>query len=236
MNESIVSEERELDILQGQIIKCRLCPRLVTHREKIARKKRRAYRDWDYWGKPVPSFGNKRARLLLIGLAPGAHGANRTGRMFTGDGSGDFLYAALHRAGFCNQPQSRQPEDGLTLRDCYITAAVRCVPPQNKPSPEERNNCLPYLLRELQLLKYLKVIVALGQLAWTTYFRAREQLSLEVPRPRPAFGHNVLHSFENVHLIGSYHPSLQNTQTGVLTSEMFDLVFARARSFFNASS
>lgn len=236
MNELAMPQGRELETLQNKVIECRLCPRLVNHRESVARKKRRAYRDWDYWGRPVPSFGDPKARLLLIGLAPGAHGANRTGRMFTGDGSGDFLYAALHRAGFCNQARSKHRQDGLQLQACYITAAVRCVPPQNKPSPEERNNCLPYLVRELQLLREVEVIIALGQLAWSTYFRAREQLRLPVPRPRPAFGHNVLHCFEDIQLIGSYHPSLQNTQTGVLTPAMFDKVFARARELLSANS
>src|SRR5690606_7082149 len=233
MNEAAIPEECGLDTLQRKIIECRLCPRLVNHREAVARKKRKAYRDWDYWGRPVPSFGDPKARLLLIGLAPGAHGANRTGRMFTGDGSGDFLYAALYRAGFCNQPQSKHRQDGLQLQDCYITAAVRCVPPQNKPTPEERNNCLPYLVRELQLLREVELIITLVRFVWSTYFRAREQLKLPVPCPRPVFGHNVLHSFEDVQLIGSYHPSLQNTQTGVLTPVMFDEVFARARELLS---
>jgi uracil-DNA glycosylase family 4 len=220
--------------LQHQIVQCSACPRLVEHRERVALEKVKRYRDWDYWGKPVPSFGDPKARLLIIGLAPAAHGGNRTGRIFTGDRSGDWLYGALHRAGFANQPTSVHKDDGLTLRDCYITAAVHCAPPDNKPLPEEFIACRPYLLEELVLLKRVHVVVALGQIAFTAYLTARRQLSLPLPSPLPRFGHGVISSLsDGVTLIGSYHPSQQNTFTGRLTREMFQAVFDQARTLIS---
>ena len=215
--------------LETEIIACRKCPRLVAWREQVARTKRRAYRDWDYWGKPVPGFGDPDARVLVVGLAPGAHGANRTGRMFTGDGSGEFLYAALYRAGFANQPQATHREDGLTLRDMFITAVCRCVPPQNKPTAEELANCLPYLQRELDLLPHLRVIVALGRIAFDWTLRAYRQRGYDLPRL--AFAHGAVYSLGSglPWLIASYHPSRQNTQTGRLTPEMFDAIWQKAR-------
>jgi uracil-DNA glycosylase family 4 len=215
--------------LQRQLISCSLCPRLVAHRERVAQEKVKRYRDWDYWGKPVPSFGDPQARLFIIGLAPAAHGGNRTGRVFTGDRSGDWLYGALHEAGFANQPTSIHKDDGLQLLDCYITAAVHCAPPDNKPLPEEFIACRPYLLQELALLKQVRVVLALGQIAFSAYLTARKELHLPMPSPLPRFGHGSLHAFEQVTLIGSYHPSQQNTFTGRLTKEMFHAVFLQAR-------
>lgn len=207
--------------LQEVITSCTSCPRLVKHRTQISIEKRRAYRDWDYWGRPVPSFGNGKARLLILGLAPGAHGANRTGRMFTGDRSGDFLYRALFKLGFCSQPTSRHVSDGLQLIDTYMTAAVRCAPPGNKPTPLEKKRCLTYLQQELALLKNIKVILALGAFAWNSYLMTRKSIQLPVPRPQPRFGHGAQFIFEETTmLIGSYHPSQQNTLTGRLTMEM----------------
>ena len=221
----------ELTLLQEQIIECRLCPRLVDFREKVARDKRRAYRDWEYWGRPVPSFGDPEARLLIVGLAPGAHGANRTGRMFTGDRSGEFLYSGLHRAGVANRSSSLHRQDGLRLVDAFITAAVRCVPPQNRPSPEEKRTCLTYLSREMGLLNHVQVVLALGGIAWQSYLAARRQLELAIPRPLPRFGHGALCELDaRITLVGSYHPSQQNTQTGRLTRDMFDEVLTLARS------
>lgn len=216
--------------LQQRVIECRMCPRLVEFREKVAREKRRAFQDWDYWGKPVPSFGDPRALLLIVGLAPGAHGANRTGRMFTGDSSGDFLYSTLKRFGFCNQAESTRRNDGLVLQKAYITAAVRCVPPANKPARQEMDNCRVYLRREIELLREVKVVVALGQIAWTAYLKARRELNLPLPSPLPKFRHGTMVALENdLTLIASYHPSRQNTQTGRLTAEMFDKIFRSAR-------
>src|SRR5579863_9882528 len=180
----------QLQVLQERVIACRLCPRLVGYREKVAREKRRMYRDWEYWGKPVPSFGDPEARLLILGLAPAAHGGNRTGRMFTGDRSGDFLYRALYETGFASQPESRSREDGLTLTGAYITAAVRCAPPNNKPKPEEFRNCRPYLERELDLLKDLVVVVALGRIAFDTYLAILRDRGVIRSRSAYAFGHD----------------------------------------------
>lgn len=220
-----------LSSLQRSLVRCRDCPRLVEYRERIAVEKVKRYREWDYWGKPVPSFGAPDARLLIIGLAPAAHGGNRTGRIFTGDRSGDWLYGALHRAGFASQPTSTHRDDGLVLQDCYITAAVHCAPPDNKPLPEEFTACRPYLLQELTLLKQVRVVVALGQIAFAAYLTARRALSLPVPSPVPRFGHGTISPLsEGVTLIGSYHPSQQNTFTGRLTREMFQAVFDQARS------
>ena len=214
--------------LQNRIIACHLCPRLVDWRERIAQEKVRRFADQDYWGKPVPSFGDPRARLLVLGLAPAAHGGNRTGRIFTGDRSGDWLFRALNKAGFANQPASVHRNDGLCLQDCYVTAAVRCAPPQNKPTPEENANCRPYLLRELDLLDRIRVIVALGRFAFDA---AIASVGLEAPASRrPEFKHGgEIRLIGGVTLIASFHPSQQNTFTGKLTEPMFDRIFTRAR-------
>jgi len=214
----------------SEIIECRRCDRLVAYREELARKKVRRFQDWTYWGRPVPSFGDQRARLLVVGLAPAAHGANRTGRMFTGDRSGDWLYRALHRFGFANQPTSIDRHDGLKLTDCFMTAAAHCAPPDNKPTPEEMANCLPYFIDELERLKRLRVVVPLGQIGFTTFLKARKEMGKENPRPRPKFGHaRSVELPDGVVLIGSYHPSQQNTFTGRLTEEMLDDVFRLAK-------
>jgi uracil-DNA glycosylase len=223
-----------IDALQDLITTCRLCPRLVEWREKVAREKVRRFADQEYWGKPVPSFGDPRARLLVLGLAPAAHGGNRTGRIFTGDRSGDWLFRALHKSGFANQPTSVDRKDGLRLRDCYVTAAVRCAPPDNKPLPQENANCRPYLLREIELLKRLRVIVALGRFAFDA---AIDSLGLIEPASRrPEFRHEAeLELSGGLTLIASFHPSQQNTFTGKLTEPMFDRVFARAKTIIFGS-
>src|SRR5438874_380796 len=211
---------------QHEIVDCRRCPRLVEYREEVARDKVRRFRDWEYWGRPVPSFGPVSAGLLVIGLAPAAHGGNRTGRVFTGDRSGDWLYRALYNFGFANQPASTNRGDGLRLIDSYITAAVHCAPPDNKPLPSEFVNCRPYLLDELERLKNVRVVVPLGLIAFKAYFMARKQLGWANPRPLPPFGHGLAARIpDDVTVISSYHPSQQNTQTGKLTVEMFDAVF-----------
>jgi uracil-DNA glycosylase len=210
--------------LTDEIVNCRKCPRLVAWLEQVAHDKRAAYRDWDYWARPVPGFGDPNARLLVLGLAPAAHGGNRTGRIFTGDRSGDWLFGALYRAGFANQPTSQHRDDGLELRDAYITACVRCAPPANKPLPEERDNCLPYLARELRLLKDVRVIVCLGAYALNGLAILYEL------KPRPKFGHGVEHTLpDGTKVLCSFHPSQQNTFTGKLTVPMFDAIFDRAR-------
>ena len=218
--------------VHAAIIACERCPRLRAYCSRIAREKRRAYRDAVYWGKPVPGFGDPHARLLLIGLAPAAHGANRTGRVFTGDGvggSGDFLMAALHRAGFANQPTSQHPADGLALRDAFIAAAVRCAPPGNKPTTDEIANCLPHLDAEIDALGHIRVVVALGRIGFDAYLRLVQGRGPRI-RPKPAFGHGVAHSLPDGRiLIGCYHPSRQNTNTGKLTAAMMDDVFRTAR-------
>ena len=214
-----------LVLLQTTVSSCEKCPRLTRHCAEVAQTKRRAYLDWNYWGRPVPSFGDPGARLLVIGLAPAAHGGNRTGRMFTGDRSGDFLYEALYRTGFASQPTSTNRDDGLTLRDCYITAAVRCAPPGNKPSPEETRNCAPYLGRELELLQRVEVVVALGRFAFDAYLRQR-------PMKGAKFGHGTRTDPADPGtpiLIASYHPSQQNTFTGKLTMAMLVEIFRKAR-------
>ncbi len=221
----------ELERLQERVVACRLCPRLVQWREKIARKKTRRFSDWIYWGKPNPSFGDQRAELVLIGLAPAAHGGNRTGRMFTGDRSGDWLYRALHKAGFANLPTSTSREDGLTLKNCYITATCRCAPPQNKLLPNEILNCRPYLLRELQLLKRLKVIVGLGKIGFDSASASIQELGWARFDRKPAFSHGAEYNIgDRLTLLGSFHPSQQNTFTGRLTEPMFDSIFRRANS------
>ena len=215
--------------LNAGVVACRKCPRLVAHRERVAQEKVRRYRDDEYWGKPIPGFGDPNARLLIVGLAPAAHGGNRTGRMFTGDRSGDFLYRALHRAGFANQPWSRRRDDGLALYDCYITAAVRCAPPGNKPIPNELATCRPYLVEEIRLLRHVRVIVALGRIAFDAFLKAWVDVGRPLPIPRPAFGHGAMVKLpEGVWLLASYHPSQQNTQTGRLTPAMFQRIFDRA--------
>jgi uracil-DNA glycosylase len=218
-----------LDELAAEIHACRRCPRLVEWREARAADPPRRYRGEDYWARPLDGFGDPEARLAIVGLAPAAHGANRTGRMFTGDRSGEWLYAALHRAGYANQAASERRGDGLRLRGAYVTAVVRCAPPANRPTPSERDNCLPYLERELALLERCQVIVALGAFAWDGALRAIRNLGGEVPRPRPRFGHGAETPAGRWTLLGCYHPSQQNTFTGRLTVPMFDQIFARAR-------
>ena len=222
--------------LNQSIIACERCPRLIEYCRRVSRDKRRAYRDFDYWGRPVPGAGDPRARVLLVGLAPAAHGANRTGRMFTGDGSGDFLTAALHRAGFASQPTSTHRDDGLALRDLYIAAVTHCAPPGNKPTPQEIANCRPYLVEALGLLAGLRVIVALGKIAFDGTLAALAEAGCPTPRPRPAFGHCAEYSIGPYRLIASYHPSRQNTQTGRLTKAMFDRVFRQVRHGLDQNS
>jgi uracil-DNA glycosylase family 4 len=219
---------------QTEIVECRRCPRLVAYREEVARTKVRRFRDWEYWGRPVPSLGGLGARLLIVGLAPAAHGGNRTGRIFTGDRSGDWLYRALHRFGFANQPTSTDRGDGLKLIDSYITAAIHCAPPDNKPLPQEFVNCRPYLLDELGRLKKVRVVVPLGLIGFKSYFSARKELGWANPSPMPGFGHGASATLpDGITIISSYHPSQQNTQTGKLTEEMFDDVFRRAREILD---
>ena len=215
--------------LYADVVGCGLCRRLVAYREQVARAKRRAYRDWEYWGKPLPGFGDRAARLVIIGLAPAAHGGNRTGRMFTGDRSGDWLYATLHQFGFANQPTSTGRDDGLRLTDAYVSAAARCAPPDNKPTVAEFANCRPFLQRELELLRHKRVIVALGRVAFDAYLAARRASGHAVPDRRPRFAHGAVFQLPDVALIASYHPSQRNTQTGFLTTPMFDKIFATAR-------
>jgi uracil-DNA glycosylase len=218
----------QLEKLNKEIIVCRKCPRLVTWREEVARVKRKAYLDQEYWGRPVPGFGDPNARVLVVGLAPGAHGSNRTGRQFTGDASGGFLYPALHRAGFANQVLAESRSDGLTLKDMYITASGRCAPPDNKPSPEELNNCQPYLEREIQILK-LKVIVCLGRIAFERILRI-----YSARNPAWKFGHGAAYQLENgIWILCSYHPSQQNTLTGKLTVKMFDEIWKKVKSLLD---
>lgn len=215
--------------LEREIIACRRCPRLVAWREQVAREKRRAYRDWEYWGRPVPGFGDRKGRLLIVGLAPGAHGANRTGRMFTGDRSGETLFGALNRAGFANQPGSDHRDDGLALRDVYVTAAARCAPPKNRLLAEELASCQPFLIQEMSLLTRVRIILALGRVAFQACQRALRARGLSVPRLQ--FRHAGWYPLEDSGLIlaACYHPSQQNTQTGRLTPEMLDEVFGRIR-------
>jgi uracil-DNA glycosylase family 4 len=219
----------ELAALATEIHACRRCPRLVTWREERAADPPRRFVGEDYWARPLDGFGDPQAQLVIVGLAPAAHGANRTGRMFTGDRSGDWLYAALHRAGYANQPVSKHRDDALRLDDAYVTAAVRCAPPANRPTPAERDNCLPYLERELTLLVHCKTIVALGGFAWDSALRTIRALGGEIPKPRPRFGHGAEAQLGRWTVLGCYHPSQQNTFTGRLTEPMLDAVFARAR-------
>jgi uracil-DNA glycosylase len=229
----------ELAALTAEIVACRACPRLVAWREDVAREKRAAFRDEEYWGRPVPGFGDPRARMMIVGLAPAAHGGNRTGRVFTGDRSGDFLFASLHRTGFANQAESVRAGDGLALTDAYVAAAVRCAPPANKPTPAERDTCMPYLVRELQLLTRVQVIVVLGafgyEATWTT-LRAAGLPGVQLPRRRPRFGHLLEVPCGRITVLGAFHPSQQNTFTGKLTPEMLDAVFERGRYLISAST
>ena len=215
--------------LRTEIEGCRKCLRLVAWREEVAKQKRPAFKDQDYWGRPVPGFGDPRARVLVAGLAPAAHGGNRTGRIFTGDRSGDWLFASLYRVGLANQPASIHRDDGLTVWDLYIAAAVRCAPPGNRPTPEERDTCLPYLMRELELLERLRVVVCLGSFAWDAVLKALHGVGRSVPRPKPRFQHGGEAEVGGTLLLGCYHPSQQNTFTGKLTEGMLDSVFNRAR-------
>jgi uracil-DNA glycosylase len=221
------SEPESLSALTEEIIACRRCRRLVAWREQAAREKPRRFAQWDYWARPLPGFGDPQARLLVVGLAPAAHGGNRTGRIFTGDRSGDYLFAALHRAGFANQPLSIDRDDGLRLNDAYVAAAVRCAPPANRPTIEERDNCLPYLSRELALLHQVRAILCLGAFAWDGALRALAGLGCQA-RPRPRFGHGATATVGPYQLVGCYHPSQQNTFTGRLTEAMLDAVLTRS--------
>ena len=222
----------EFDRIQRTVVHCTRCPELRTYCAQVAAEKKRAYRDWTYWGKPVPAFGSIDARLLLVGLAPGAHGSNRTGRMFTGDASGDFLYPALYRAGFASQSTALSREDGLQLRDCTITAAARCAPPQNKPTPEELRRCFPYLVDEMRVMNDVRVVIGLGSIGTKAAVDALRALRFVVERGWK-FGHGAeieaRAGKRRITLIASYHPSRQNTNTGKLTAAMFDAIFARAR-------
>ena len=226
---SPAERERNLAALAAEIHVCRRCPRLVGWREAAAADPPKRYRGQDYWARPIDGFGDPAARLVIVGLAPAAHGANRTGRIFTGDRSGDWLFAALHRTGYANQAEAEHRGDGLRLRDAWVTATVRCAPPANRPTPAERDNCLPYLERELALLDRCQVIVALGAFGWDGFLRSARALGVEVPRPRPRFGHGAEARVGPWRLLGCYHPSQQNTFTGRLTVPMTDAVFARAR-------
>ena len=220
-----------LSQLHQEIVSCSLCPRLVEYRERVAEKKVARFRHQGYWGKPVPSFGDPQARILIIGLAPAAHGGNRTGRSFTGDPSGDWLYGALFRAGLANQPTSSSVDDGLVLTGAYIANAVRCAPPDNKPTPQEKRTCQPFLVAEMALLEQVRVVVALGKFAFNAYLQTRVAAGLPNPKPLPKFGHRATCQLEGgITLIASYHPSQQNTNTGKLTRQMFDGVFEDAKA------
>jgi uracil-DNA glycosylase len=229
------SRSSELLKLQERIIHCSLCPRLVKWRERVAREKVARFRDWDYWGKPNPGFGDPNARLLLVGLAPAAHGGNRTGRMFTGDRSGDWLYRALHKFGFASQPDSVSRDDGMKLKDCYITASARCAPPKNKLLLKELRNCRVYLVKELQLLRHVRVIATLGKVGFDTTIDSFKELEMILRSDKFQFGHGKEYKLNDRQiLIASYHPSQQNTFTGKLTEKMFDEVFQKAKNLLDA--
>jgi uracil-DNA glycosylase len=223
-----------IDLIERAVVRCTKCPELRTYCRQVAAEKKRAYRDWTYWGKPVPAFGDGNARVMLVGLAPGAHGSNRTGRMFTGDASGDFLYPALHRAGFASQPTAVHAEDGLVLHDCIITAALRCAPPQNKPTPDELRRCYPYLLQEMDALNRVQVIVGLGAIGTKAAIDVLKDCGFTIDPLRWSFGHGVeitaRKRTRTITVIASFHPSRQNTNTGKLTAAMFDAIFARAKT------
>jgi uracil-DNA glycosylase family 4 len=223
-----MKKERELKRVQEIAIRCRRCPRLVTYLKEVSKNRPKRYRDWEYWAKPLPSFGDLNARVLIIGLAPAANGGNRTGRMFTGDRSGEWLFRALHEFGFANQPNSVQRSDDFALNDCYITATIRCAPPDNKPLPEEIENCRPYFLKELGLLRNVKVLVPLGQIAFTQTLKSLRLRGLEIPSL--TFGHGKVYTLPSGQtIITTYHPSQQNTQTGRLTKPMFHKIFRMAK-------
>ncbi|HEY3523935.1 MAG TPA: uracil-DNA glycosylase [Candidatus Limnocylindrales bacterium] len=219
----------DLDALATAMVECRACPRLVAWREQVAIEKVARFRDETYWARPLPGFGDPEARILLVGLAPAAHGGNRTGRVFTGDASGDFLWAALHATGFANKSASRRVDDGLELSDVRVAAVVRCAPPLNRPTTDERDRCLPWLAREIELLPQVRVIVALGGFGWDGSLRALTALGIPVPRPRPRFGHGAEATVAPFQLLGTYHPSQQNTFTGRLTPPMLETILRRAR-------
>jgi len=223
-----MERERALAALEREVISCRRCPRLVEWREAVAADPPKRHRGETYWARPVPGFGDPEARVIVVGLAPAAQGGNRTGRVFTGDRSGDWLFAALHRAGLANQPHSRSLDDGLRLRGAYVTAVTRCAPPGNRPTTSERDNCVPYLAKELRLLERARAAVALGSYAWDGVLLALRSLGEEVPRPKPRFGHGVEARVGRLSIIGCFHPSQQNTFTGRLTEPMIDAVFARS--------
>ncbi|HYL61144.1 MAG TPA: uracil-DNA glycosylase [Candidatus Methylomirabilis sp.] len=227
---------RLLRVLNEEVVACRKCPRLVAYRERVAREKRRAFREWTYWGKPVPGFGEARAELLILGLAPAAHGANRTGRMFTGDRSGDFLYAALHKAGFANQATSARVDDGLRLNNAYIAATIRCAPPENKPLPSEIANCRGYLVRELEILRP-RAVLALGKIAWDAHLEILKQCGLIPSKAAFPFAHGAEAQLpgDGARLFGVYHPSQQNTQTGRVTPVMYAEVLRKIRRFLAAA-
>ncbi len=231
------AHRRELAKLQADIVACERCPRLIAHCRQVAAVKRRAYRDWDYWGKPVPSFGDPAARLLIVGLAPGAHGANRTGRMFTGDRSGDFLYDALYRTGFASQPDSLAADDGLTLKDCYITAPVHCAPPGNKPTPDEFRECRGHLDREIDLLPHVRVVMVLGRLALASYLALRRGRGERFRKGDYPFAHGACFNICKIlpTIMCCYHPSQQNTQTGKLTKSMLINVLERSKQIVRAT-
>lgn len=224
------SAKESVASINQQICDCTLCPRLVSWRKEAAAHPPARFKEETYWARPLPGFGDEEARILIVGLAPAAHGGNRTGRIFTGDRSGDWLFRALHKAGFANQPASVHIDDGLRLKDCYISAVVRCAPPANKPLPEERDRCLPYLVRELSALRRLEAVVALGGFAWAGTLRAFRMAGWDVPAPAPRFGHLAEHRIGPLVLLGSFHPSQQNTFTGKLTEGDFDRVFSRAKA------
>ena len=229
------ARQRKLAELESEIVSCRACPRLVAWREEVARVKRAAFAGEEYWGRPIPGFGDPDATVLVLGLAPAAHGGNRTGRIFTGDRSGDWLFGSLHRVGMANQAESVSRGDGLTLHGCWVAAAVRCAPPANKPTPVERDTCLPYAVRELELLHGVRVIVCLGSFAWDAALRILAAGGEPPPRPRPKFGHGAETRVGDRVLLGCYHPSQQNTFTGKLTRPMIDAVMGRARELGGAS-
>ena len=224
------ARDSALEALRAEIVECRRCPRLVEWRERVAREKVARFRDEPYWGRPAPGFGDPAARLLIIGLAPAAHGANRTGRVFTGDASGDFLWNGLHAVGLADRPSSRRADDGLTLYGTRIVAAVRCAPPANKPTIAERDNCAPYLIRELTQLDEVRVVLALGKFGWDAALRTFAAMGESVPSPRPRFGHGAEFVVGRWTLVGSFHPSQQNTFTGRLTVPMFRAVLQQARN------
>jgi uracil-DNA glycosylase len=233
----MASPPKSLSELNARIVQCEKCSRLREHCTNIAAVRRRAYADWEYWGRPVPSFGDPEARVLILGLAPGAHGSNRTGRPFTGDGSGDFLYPVLHESGFASQPRAISRDDGMKLNDLWITSVGRCAPPGNKPTPEELRNCMPWLDEELRLLKHLRVVVCLGRIAFDGLVAWAQRTGVISSRAGYTFAHGAEYTFPNgLKVITSYHPSLQNTNTGKLTRPMFLAIFLRARQWAEAGA